>query len=183
MRRTDHFEATRLDILALTGEEQAEIQSILGRFRVGRRLRWQTWTSGNLVHSDRMIRYTVFDEDAAEAMWMRFGDDPRLVDGLRNISGSASKKFVEAYTHWIDAPFSTISPIIRWARETLHRHHFEWGGQADRWMLWFKTEEALQAFETEWPGHGTKPAPMHGETDDERLLYVHRIRTEARQAA
>lgn len=183
MRRPDVFEATRLDITDLTDAERAEILSILGPARVGRRTMWRTWSSSSDRREGAMVRYTVFAEDAAETMWMRFGGDPRLVDGLRNLDGSASKKFVEAYSHWTDAPFSRIEPIIRWARTNLHRHHFEWGGQADRWMLWLKTDEAVSAFETRWPEHDMMPAPMFEDRDDGRLLYVRAVQSEARRAA
>jgi hypothetical protein len=183
MRRPDVFEATRLDIVDLTDDERREILSILGPARIGRRTMWRTWSSSSDRRPGAMVRYTVFAEDAAEAMWLRYGSDRRLVDGLRNVDGSASKKFVESYTHWTDAPFAHIEPIIRWARSNLHRHHFEWGGQADRWMLWLKTPEALVAFEAEWPEHGMKPAPMFEGDDDGRLLYVHAVRQAGRHAA
>jgi hypothetical protein len=146
------FEESRIDIVDIGSDEMDSILALLGPGRVGRRgeRRWHMWSSLHDSIKGGMIRFNMADNLIAEAMWLRYGSDPRLVDGLRNTNGSPSIKYVEAYTHWIDCPYERVAPIVHWARRALPRHHFEWGGQSDRWFLWFKTAEALKQFEERW---------------------------------
>lgn len=132
------------------------------------------WSTSAIGTAGAMTRFTLRDNDLAEILWLRYGGDPRLVDGLRNHAGSPSVKFVEAYTHWIDCPYDQIAPTIHWARRTLHRHHFEWGGQCDRWLLWFKTAEALEEFDLR-PECGLTAGPIPA-GDCGRSEYLRHLR-------
>ena len=193
MRRPGAWEESRIDLVRLTKAELRSAYDLLGPLRAGRRRRWNLYCSPlrpyRAVPDDSpgavpwsMVRFTLWDNDLSEAMWLRFGSDPRLVDCLREHGGSPSRRFVEEYTHWLDAPFSSIEPLVRRARAELHRHHFEWGGGQDRWLLWAKTEAARTALDA-WPERALlrdAPATEWDHDGGERLIYVRRVQAEAR---
>lgn len=180
MRRPEPVEESRIDIVGIGEDELRSILDLLGPQKIGRRghRRWYMWSSLHDSMRGGMIRFGMSDNLIAEAMWLRYGGDTRMVDGLRNTNGSPSVKFVESHTHRIQCPYSRIAPVIHWARRALHRHHFEWGGGADRWFLWFKTQEAVDAFEERWPDCGARIAGGDAEDRADRADYVRRIRDE-----